>query len=81
MTREDDPPKPPRPIPLPKYGPSSIAAFQAVLARSLPGHLLKPSTKWPKLLVRKLDAWASDQGMDRSEVIRRLVELGLRAKA
>lgn len=38
--------------------------------------------KFPPALVRAIDAWAaaSEQPLTRSEAIRRLVELGLRAK-
>jgi Ribbon-helix-helix protein, copG family len=38
------------------------------------------SARLPQPLIDQLDAWASKNGATRSEAIRRLVELGLKAK-
>lgn len=47
------------------------------------GQGLQIGTRWPDEAVAKIDAWAAAQDDEpgRSEAIRRLVELGLKAKA
>jgi Ribbon-helix-helix protein, copG family len=39
------------------------------------------AVKLPAVLTGRIDAWAEAQGINRSEAIRRLVELGLRSEA
>jgi hypothetical protein len=39
------------------------------------------STRMPTVLIADIDAWADRSDIKRSEAIRRLVEIGLRAKA
>jgi hypothetical protein len=38
------------------------------------------AVRLPATLTKQVDAWGKDQGATRSEAIRRLVELGLKAK-
>jgi hypothetical protein len=38
------------------------------------------SGKWQPALVERIDAWARAEGVGRSAALRRLVELGLKAK-
>lgn len=80
MTSPNDNPSPRR-MPGPaKRGIEAIAAVAHVAAQSLSDNLLSYGTKWPKALVREIDDWAAKAGVSRSEAIRRLVELGLKAE-
>ena len=38
------------------------------------------TSKWPPALVERIDQWAETKGVGRSEAMRRLIELGLKAK-
>jgi hypothetical protein len=38
------------------------------------------AARMPEDMISSIEAWAAKNGVDRSEAIRRLVELGLRAK-
>jgi hypothetical protein len=74
------PPRPP--IPLPKRGPEAIAAFNESMAKYwMDACILKYGTKWKPSFFRQIDDWGKTHGIERSEAIRRLVELGLKAKS
>jgi hypothetical protein len=50
--------------------------------RPATGQCLQIGTRWPEETVASIDAWAASQDEEpgRSEAIRRLVEIGLKAK-
>jgi hypothetical protein len=48
--------------------------------RPATGQGIQIGMRWPKDTVAAIDAWAEAHGMSRAESLKRLVELGLKAK-
>jgi hypothetical protein len=58
---------------------ASVAAAKGMAQKALAA---SPNPQWTEYEIRSVDEWIASQGLkiDRSEAIRRLVELGLKAK-
>jgi hypothetical protein len=58
---------------------ASVAVAKGMAQRAL---ATSPNPQWTEYEMRSIDEWIARQGvtLDRSEAIRRLVELGLKAK-
>jgi hypothetical protein len=58
---------------------ASVAVAKGMAQRALAA---SPNPQWTEYEMQSLDAWIANQGvkMERSEAIRRLVELGLKVK-
>ncbi len=58
---------------------ASVAVAKAMARRALAA---SPNPQWTEYEMQSVDEWIARQGvkLDRSEAIRRLVELGLKAK-
>jgi hypothetical protein len=58
---------------------ASVAAARGMAQKALAPN---PDPQWTEQEIRSIDEWITSQGMkmDRSEAIRRLVEMGLKAK-
>jgi hypothetical protein len=58
---------------------ASVAVAKGMAQRAL---ATSPNPQWTEYEMRSVDEWIARQGvkLDRSEAIRRLVELGLKAK-
>jgi hypothetical protein len=58
---------------------ASVAVAKGMAQRAL---ATSPNPQWTEYEIRSIDEWIARQGvkLDRSEAIRRLVELGLKAK-
>ena len=58
---------------------ASVAAAKGLAQKALAPY---PDPQWTEQEIRSIDEWIASQDLkiDRSEAIRRLVELGLRAK-
>jgi hypothetical protein len=58
---------------------ASVAAAKGMAQKALAA---SPNPQWTEYEIQSVDEWIASQGMkiDRSEAIRRLVELGLKAK-
>ena len=50
------------------------------LGRPATGHNPVVSTRLPKEIIAAIDDWAKQEGENRANAIRRLVEIGLKAK-
>ena len=59
---------------------ASVAAARGMAQKALAAN---PNPDWTEYEMRSIDEWIASRGLkiDRSEAIRRLVELGLKAKA
>ena len=59
---------------------ASVAAAKGIAQKALAA---SPNPRWTEYEMQSIDEWIARQGikLDRSEAIRRLVELGLRAKS
>ena len=58
---------------------ASVAAAKGLAQKALAPN---PDPQWTEQEIRSIDEWITSQDlkMDRSEVVRRLVEIGLKAK-